>query len=244
MESNTVEFKCNNPGVVLLGNFINYYKFHPPENRINLFPKHIWKSIDDDFTCLDVGCNSGELTVKMYEFLRDNLIFCESSTNLSSCNILGIDVDPTLILRAKEINKYPENISFQTVDVMNDAQMEIVKKYLILHHKTNFNVSFCLSITMWIHLNCGDDGLRTFLSNICKVSQMVVIEPQPWKCYKTAVKRLKQANEEFAFFKQLKYRQNCEQFVEDILIDCKFSKIFETECTSWGRRILFYVRNS
>lgn len=181
--------------------------------------------------------------MKLYEFLRENLIFCEPSNN-SSCNILAVDVDPTLILRSKEVNKYPENITFEAVDVMNDVQMKIIKNYLILHRKTNYNVSFCLSITMWIHLNFGDAGLRNFLTNICNVSQMVVVEPQPWKCYRSAVKRLKQASEEFAFFNQLKYRQNCEQFVEDILTDCKFSKIFETQRSTWGRRILFYVKHS
>lgn len=66
MESNTVEFKCNNPGIVQFGNFINYYKFHPPEIRIDLFPKHIWKTKDSDFICLDVGCNSGVRNIHLY----------------------------------------------------------------------------------------------------------------------------------------------------------------------------------
>lgn len=53
-----LQFKGGNPGAVQFGNFINYYQFHPPEERINLLPKNIWRS-DQPCIALDIGCNAG-----------------------------------------------------------------------------------------------------------------------------------------------------------------------------------------
>lgn len=49
------------PGAMRFGNFINYYQFHPPEDRIRLLTAEIWDlfNLDGDLTCLDVGCNCG-----------------------------------------------------------------------------------------------------------------------------------------------------------------------------------------
>jgi 7SK snRNA methylphosphate capping enzyme len=45
----------------------------------------------------------------------------------------------------------------------------------------------CFSLTMWIHLNYGDEGIRKLfskLSNHLKVGGHLIIEPQKWKSYK------------------------------------------------------------
>lgn len=56
-----LNFKSNNPGAVRHGNFINYYQFHPAENRIKVLPtsEDIWNSEGETFVCLDIGCNAG-----------------------------------------------------------------------------------------------------------------------------------------------------------------------------------------
>lgn len=57
--------KDSDPGAARLGNFINYYQFNPPFERLShLFPEKLLDKlehcIDDEFfVCLDVGCNSG-----------------------------------------------------------------------------------------------------------------------------------------------------------------------------------------
>lgn len=128
---------------------------------------------------------------------------------------------------------------------MDDTQSTLIEEYLQQFNKPRFNISFCFSITMWIHLNHGDDGLKRFLQKVCEHSDVVVVEPQPWKCYKTAVKRLKLSNAEFPLFSQLKHRQDVEMFIENILLqDCKFVKMAETPPSTWGRRILFYERKT
>jgi hypothetical protein len=57
--------KESDPGAARLGNFINYYQFNPPSERLSLlFPDKLYNRLDlhkseDSIVCLDVGCNSG-----------------------------------------------------------------------------------------------------------------------------------------------------------------------------------------
>lgn len=43
------------------GNFINYYTFHPAQERIEQLPQGIWSScnLDSKYSALDIGCNAG-----------------------------------------------------------------------------------------------------------------------------------------------------------------------------------------
>jgi len=48
------------PGAVRLGNFINYYQFHPPGDRIKQLPLDMLPvKQSENLVCLDVGCNTG-----------------------------------------------------------------------------------------------------------------------------------------------------------------------------------------
>lgn len=54
--------ELTDPGAAPFGNFINYYTFNPPENRLSLIPATLLQDLgyDRDTTLiLDVGCNSG-----------------------------------------------------------------------------------------------------------------------------------------------------------------------------------------
>lgn len=55
------------PGVAKFGNFINYYQFNPPDNRISLMPIDFCNLTEishlNSVLCLDVGCNTGVSTV-------------------------------------------------------------------------------------------------------------------------------------------------------------------------------------
>ncbi|KAF2894404.1 hypothetical protein ILUMI_11770 [Ignelater luminosus] len=230
---NNLNFRGENPGAVQYGNFINYYQFHPPENRINLLPETIWNT-DKTFVGLDIGCNAGNLTLMLYEFLTKII--------KKPCYILGIDIDPILIERANEENSN-DNIKFICLDFMDSKNRDaLISEYLASHGVNKFSAIFCFSLTMWIHLNHGDSGLLSFLQQICTLSEMVIIEPQPWKCYRAAVKRMKQNNEEFPEYKKLKIRNDIENTIENVLLNCcnGVSKILETERTGWDRKVLFF----
>ena len=64
--------KDSDPGAARLGNFINYYQFNPPSERLShLFPRKLVNELEhcvnnESLVCLDVGCNSGVSTKIKY----------------------------------------------------------------------------------------------------------------------------------------------------------------------------------
>ncbi|XP_059616186.1 probable RNA methyltransferase CG11342 [Phlebotomus argentipes] len=223
-------------GAVKFGNFINYYQFNTPEERLAVFPTHLWnnwRSPDDKLLVLDVGCNAGNFTQLFYKFLTEH--------SGREVFILGIDIDPILIERSQESNAYPSNIRYSTLDFMKDSN-ECIKEFLSFHVREKFDVTLCLSITMWIHLNHGDDGLWTFLRRVSSLSEVLVVEPQPWKCYQTATRRMTRANEEeFPLYRLLKNRTGVDITISKFLVsDCGKILIYESPETKWKRRVYVY----
>ena len=173
------------------GNYHDYYTFHPADVRTSLLPADIFQNLHDNddkiFNVLDIGCNEGNLTIDMYNRIRLSL------SNDITINVIGIDIDEMLIDRANKkekivnSNNNNDTIQFMTVDIMNNDSISILS-----NRKYHFISIF--SVTMWIHLNHGDDGLRNFLYNTIDLltnKGSLLIEPQPWKCYKKAAKRLR-----------------------------------------------------
>uniref|UniRef100_A0A8D8QSC4 RNA methyltransferase n=1 Tax=Cacopsylla melanoneura TaxID=428564 RepID=A0A8D8QSC4_9HEMI len=232
------------PGAMMFGNFINYYQFHPPLERMKLLKSAIWQQMqlgdDEHIVCLDVGCNCGDLTESLYENLQSAFTQISPTTSSSKqIQFLGIDIDSTLITRAIEKNNYENNIRFKSLDVMEHSAMEYLDSYLrdecqvkakeselldekslnIDHNKMKniaepientqsnttdvkhpngpqprtskkFDIVFCFSVTMWIHLNHGDQGLLDFLEKISSLGKYLVLENQLWKCYRNAQRRI------------------------------------------------------
>ncbi|XP_034938475.1 pre-miRNA 5'-monophosphate methyltransferase isoform X2 [Chelonus insularis] len=230
------------PGASRYGSFINYYQFHPVDERVGQLPRGVWRSQHPDrkYIALDVGCNAGNLTSALKQFIKNNL---EPDIDV---HILGIDLDSTLIERARE--NYPEpNVKFQCLDFFSKESEHVLTEYLQQFERTRFDVVFCFSITMWIHLNHGDEGLIKFLEDICFYSEMVVIEPQLWKCYRNASRRLRRADEgDFPLINELKMTGDMERHIERIICcdKCNFQKINITKNNNWGRKLLIFQRKS
>lgn len=235
------------PGAARHGNFINYYEFNSAADRLNLLPRdtNLWKTLDENqkYLVLDIGCNSGDLTQLLYKFL-------ESQLPNNEIIVLGIDIDQILIERAIESNKYSKNIFYHCSNIMeysNSDNNDVIKKHLQMHNKLRFDAVCCFSVTMWIHLNNGDDGLKHFLRSVAGLSELLVIEPQPWKCYRNAVRRMKRAKkiDTFPLYLTLAMQSSIEDDIKSYILEDKELNIcFESDPTKWKRKIFIFKRKS
>lgn len=229
-----LSFVGNDPGAAKYGNFINYYSFHSPNERIRNLSAKMFPSMENEenILCLDIGCNTGELTKELYIYLKS--IFIKSDIK-----ILAIDIDPILIERAKEQNDN-SNISFVSSDITTNKDCEIIKRFLNNHSHDKFDIIFCFSVTMWIHINNGDEGLFNFLKFIKDNTKILIIEPQPWKCYKNAQKRMKRSGKYFELYNSLNVRENIDIVIENIISESHV-KVYESPASSWNRKILSFL---
>lgn len=226
-------FYGSDPGAVKYGNFINYYSFHNVKERVNNLHTQMFPvPLNNRLVCLDIGCNTGELTKAVYEYLKMNYANCE-------IHILAVDIDSTLVERANESNKNPY-ITFITADVMAENDRVFLQNFLKTSKTETFDITFCFSVTMWIHLNNGDEGLTEFLKYIKTVSRTIVIEPQPWKCYRNAQRRVKKSGHSFDNYESLKIKGDVDIFIENMLTEGSYSKIYESPSSSWDRKIQSY----
>ncbi|XP_051865484.1 RNA 5'-monophosphate methyltransferase isoform X2 [Pristis pectinata] len=242
-EAKAVGLKPEN-GAAPYGNFTNYYRFNPPGERLRLIPA---ADLAAELPAggggagplaLDVGCNSGDFSVAMYKHL------CELKQNLK---VLGCDIDADLIQRATESNPYPESILYVTLDIMDPASREaVLKPYLDKWHCTSFDICFCMSVTMWIHLHHGDKGLLDFLLCVSGLCKTLLIEPQPWKCYRSAARRLRKLGEsKFDHFKTLSIKGDVAQKIQQFLItDCNMELVHCFGNTNWDRSLLLFKKRS
>ncbi|KIM42383.1 hypothetical protein M413DRAFT_18658 [Hebeloma cylindrosporum] len=81
---------------------------------------------------------------------------------------------------AREKLSFPHNLSFRTADWTKTELPEDSEGY---------DVVIAFSISKWIHLNEGDNGLTAFFRrvyNVLKPGGSFVLEPQPWESYAKA----------------------------------------------------------
>jgi hypothetical protein len=118
----------------VFGNFNNYYSFHPPSDRTNLFPKgffkRIWESANRPraLYLLDIGCNEGWLSLDMMRIAANDLSL-QFGVHIY---MLGVDIDPLLISKAntnliKFMSQIPElsefcHATFEKCDILRDLQ--------------------------------------------------------------------------------------------------------------------------
>lgn len=159
--------------------------------------------------------------------------------------MLAVDIDATLIERSTESNSHVDNIFYRAADVQSDhCRREIIDEFLRSHRAEKFSLLFVNSITMWIHLHHGDDGLRNFLRYISSIAEYVLIEPQDWKCYRTAVRRMKKLGcQPFQHFTTLEWRESVDQlivkYLQSAACSLKFVKrLGQTE--SWSRSLYLF----
>lgn len=181
-----------------------------------------------------------ELTFALY-----NAICCNAEDNETKgiCKILAVDIDPDLIERAKEASTNLP-IVFECIDVLSKDFECVCDSFLTQNSRNEFDIAFLFSITMWVHLNHGDEGLIRFLKKISLRAKFIIMEPQPWKCYKAAVRRMKRAKKDiFPFWNEIYFKETIENDLAKILREeCSCKLVWKSEKTIWGREISLYEK--
>lgn len=195
-----LEIKCDsnkfnkNKQRFIYGNYSQYYGYRNNNTnesgkdkgfhdiRLGVFEEH--KEIFKNKQVLDIGCNNGFITM-------------EVAKRLEVKTIVGLDIDKQLISQAvkalikqkkslpmdnelKRRHKFPFNATFVHGNYVLKDQV------LLEIERPQFDVILCLSITKWIHLNFGDEGLklafrRMFLQ--LKPQGILILEAQPYDNY-------------------------------------------------------------
>uniref|UniRef100_A0A1J3IV93 RNA methyltransferase n=1 Tax=Noccaea caerulescens TaxID=107243 RepID=A0A1J3IV93_NOCCA len=167
------------------GNYKNYYGYRishdmDEDPRLKVM-KRAWFEGKD---CLDIGCNSGIMTIHIAKKFG-----CRS--------ILGVDIDSSRIEdaywhlrkfdRTQNSAKPSKKKSSSSADLSRIVSFQKENFVRTQHLQDNcYDTILCLSVTKWVHLNWGDDGLITLFSKIWQLltpGGIFVMEPQPWKSY-------------------------------------------------------------
>mmetsp|Transcript_34875 Transcript_34875/g.44477 ORF Transcript_34875/g.44477 Transcript_34875/m.44477 type:complete len:104 (+) Transcript_34875:192-503(+) len=101
------------------------------------------------------------------------------------------------------------------------------------------------STTMWIHINYGDEGLRRFLRQISSLTNNVIIEPQPWKCYRNARQRLRRLKLPPApHIDSLEMKHNVPELIKEFLLstECGFASAESIGKTKWDREVWLFKK--
>ncbi|KAH0629101.1 hypothetical protein JD844_010932 [Phrynosoma platyrhinos] len=235
-------------GAAPFGNFPDYSRFHPPEGRVRLLPAALLSQTikGQAKVALGTGGLSKELSTALYR----HLLGCGESEASHGHSVPGkglcllcCDIDPGLIERAKQHSPFPGAISYATLDIMDFSAREmLLSSYLSRFGRSAFDICFCMSVTMWIHLNHGDSGLVKFLSCLASKCTYLLIEPQPWKCYRAAARRLRKlGRNDFDHFRSLTINGNMAEKITQILTKhCAMELVCCFGSSSWDRSLLLF----
>lgn len=186
------------------GNYNRYYGYrnedrHDP--RLECFKKEWFENKE----VLDIGCNTGHVTLaigrdyspkkivgmdideSLVLIARRNIRhyittdFIKSDVSLNSLLIFqGQNTKDKCSKAADRPSQcFPSNVSFVQGNFVDSAKQEL--------EPLQYDCLLCLSVTKWIHLNWGDDGLKKAFRRMFELLRpggILIIEPQPWSSYK------------------------------------------------------------
>ncbi|XP_072047645.1 7SK snRNA methylphosphate capping enzyme-like [Amphiura filiformis] len=210
------------------GNYNRYYGYRNPDKddpRL-AFLKKEWFA---DKTCLDIGCNTGHVTLHIAkEYLPQKIVGIDIDGNL--IGVARKNIKHCLMDKAKESggdtggNKFPvsmeksfgpiskalmpaakSGIVFPANVLFRCANFVLSSDALLQSQKPEYDVVLCLSVTKWIHLNWGDAGIKRFFRRIflaLKPGGYFILEPQAWPSYK---KKRKLTETVFKNFQEIQF---------------------------------------
>ncbi|RUS89335.1 hypothetical protein EGW08_002855 [Elysia chlorotica] len=242
------------------GNYNRYYGYRnvggAQDPRLPYLDPKWFKGKD----VLDVGCNAGHLTLALADQFQPH-------------KILGMDIDGKLIQaarqnirhilsqRRKDSAKYPRALEMtrgplEAHPLMGSSD-QFPNNVLFLQgncvpgseevlnlQKEEYDTILALSITKWIHLNNGDNGLKLFFRKIFRQLRpggKLVLEPQPWSTYR---KRAKLTPELFSNYQSIKLKpEGFKHYLLSIgFVKCELIGVPVTKAKGFRRPLLLFTK--
>jgi len=192
----------NGMRVYLHGNYHRYYGYRlgqefSEDPRLALLERP-WFS---GKRCMDVGCNEGLVTLGI-------------AMKFGSRSMIGVDIDEHLIKRAcihlreersRAVVRAAEVRQGGTTAAERRAARTAVSALAqtwfvhgdFLEARAELGSIDCLtalSVTKWVHLHRGDQGLKAFFARVHSLlapGGVFILEPQPWKSYRAAADKIR-----------------------------------------------------
>ena len=89
-----------------------------------------------------------------------------------SFHALGLDIDPSLISRARrKYDTLGNRVEFDAINVADSSiTQDRLQAFLRKHNRDKFDLITLFSVTMWLHVHNGDDGLRRILKHLASLT--------------------------------------------------------------------------
>eukprot|EP00250_Pteridium_aquilinum_P025879 c3177_g1_i1 orf=19-1080(+) len=195
------------------GNYDYYYGYRvlkdlEDDPRLKHFKQEWFEGKD----CLDVGCNAGNLTISIAKnFSCKTMVGVDIDKGLvdRACKLLEKTAKKLTKVDSRRKSSLDAN-SLNGEDVSNKTSIDLTSNILdsglhgeellkrvsfkaenfVTHVEAQptYDTVLCLSVTKWVHLNWGDNGLIKLFAkirNLLRPGGILVLEPQPWKSYKS-----------------------------------------------------------
>lgn len=166
--------------------------------------------------CLDIGCNQGLITIQIANtFSCRNILGIDIDSGLIQCAKQNLwKISQKEIANKKVSSEYKsdvfngqhgfqKNVSLLSLEEKSESSESAYPsnghnlRKKVLFRTENFvedlgsdvekyDTVLCLSVSKWIHLNWGDDGLITFFVKVWRILRpdgIFLLEPQPWESY-------------------------------------------------------------
>jgi SAM-dependent methyltransferase len=235
------------------GNFKHYYEYHTAsrERFEGIIPGsflRIWRELKEPatFSILDIGCNEGDLTAELLLLVQAEL---PASVR---CVAHGLDLDRQLVAEACARHGGVPNLHFSALDVMEGDSLRGFLAALAPQQEEEgvcVSVVSCLRVTMWVHLNHGDAGLRRLLGLLgaAAARSALLLDPQKHSYYKKACSRNAKLGspgfpyslDELSVGHELPER--CLNYFRD---EFQLSTILHKDIAKWGGTLLFMMKES
>ncbi|KFM78994.1 7SK snRNA methylphosphate capping enzyme, partial [Stegodyphus mimosarum] len=205
------------------GNYHQYYGYRNQgsiDSRILCMKKQWFKGKD----VLDIGCNAGHFTLALArDFSPRCIIGIDIDDTLVKMamrnvrhyilpeNISDQDFPISFVLSYGPVaqaldpkSRYPAgNFPFNVQFIQGNY---ILPSYDISQEEPYFDTILCLSLTKWVHLNWGDDGIKRLFNRIyahLRPAGKLILEAQAFSSY---ARKKKITEEIFEHYKSIKFK--------------------------------------